>query len=245
MNILGVGPWELILVAVLALIFIGPEKLPELMRQIGRTVGELRRMSSALTAEFKEELAPLQEVSDELTLVPKKEEKRGDGKTQQPAAATKVAPSPAPTAAPEGLPSSQRSVTEALAAGGEEQMAASPTATSAFAGKAVAEPAKVTPEAAVTATGVSVTGEAQPALAEEASSIATTPEAAVEAIQERPPAEAVAASSGFSDTVVTRDAPAASQEPAAAEAATEADSSEPETDSSAATPDQPLSTTVG
>ncbi len=179
MNILGVGPWELILVAVLALIFIGPEKLPELMRQIGRTAGELRRMSSDLTAEFKEGLAPLQEVSNELTLTPKKEEKKADQKTQQPVTTTKTASSSAPTAAPEGLQPPQRSAAEPLAAKEAQEMAISPRVSPAPVGEAAAEPVKATPETAAAVTDAVIEGETQPAPAEETpatSSAATSAE---------------------------------------------------------------------
>ncbi len=96
MNFFGVGPWEVVLIAILALIFIGPEKLPEIMRQIGRTVGELRRMSSELTREFQDELAPLQEIQSELTGTPKAGQKAAD-KPPQPATAAK--PTPPPSAA--------------------------------------------------------------------------------------------------------------------------------------------------
>src|SRR2546423_5044235 len=53
MNFLGMGPGELLLVLVLALIVFGPDKMPEIARQIGKTVGELRRVSSEVTREIQ------------------------------------------------------------------------------------------------------------------------------------------------------------------------------------------------
>jgi Tat protein translocase TatB subunit len=53
MNFLGMGPAELVLVAALALIVFGPDKLPEIARQMGRAVGELRRVSSDVTREIQ------------------------------------------------------------------------------------------------------------------------------------------------------------------------------------------------
>lgn len=53
MNFLGMGPAELVLVAALALIVFGPDKLPDIARQIGRAVGELRRVSSDVTREVQ------------------------------------------------------------------------------------------------------------------------------------------------------------------------------------------------
>jgi sec-independent protein translocase protein TatA len=53
MNFLGMGPAELLLVLVLALIVFGPDKLPDIARQLGRTVAELRRVSSDVTREIQ------------------------------------------------------------------------------------------------------------------------------------------------------------------------------------------------
>lgn len=48
----GIGIPELMLILVLALVVLGPEKLPKLARQIARFVGDLKRASE----EFKEQL---------------------------------------------------------------------------------------------------------------------------------------------------------------------------------------------
>ena len=53
MNILGMGPAELLLVLALALIVFGPDKLPDIARQLGRVVGEFRRVSSDVTRELQ------------------------------------------------------------------------------------------------------------------------------------------------------------------------------------------------
>jgi sec-independent protein translocase protein TatA len=55
MDFLGIGPMELFLILILALIVFGPGKLPELARQLGRAVREFRKASSELTHDFKEE----------------------------------------------------------------------------------------------------------------------------------------------------------------------------------------------
>jgi TatA/E family protein of Tat protein translocase len=52
MNVLGMGPMELMLIVVLALIVFGPAKLPEIMGQIGRAIGDFRRATSELSDEF-------------------------------------------------------------------------------------------------------------------------------------------------------------------------------------------------
>jgi len=48
----GVGPEELVLVLIVALLVLGPERLPRMARDVGRVVGELRRTSDEFRAEF-------------------------------------------------------------------------------------------------------------------------------------------------------------------------------------------------
>lgn len=54
MNVLGVGPMELIVILVVALVFVGPERLPKLAADIARTIREIRKYTSSLAAEFNE-----------------------------------------------------------------------------------------------------------------------------------------------------------------------------------------------
>jgi sec-independent protein translocase protein TatB len=53
---------ELLVILVVALLVLGPTKLPEAMRKVGGAVGELRRMSSGFQAELRD---ALQEPVDE------------------------------------------------------------------------------------------------------------------------------------------------------------------------------------
>jgi sec-independent protein translocase protein TatB len=57
----SIGPLEIVLVAVVALIVFGPEKLPELARTVGRTAQQLRRAASDLRDEFDSALDPRDE----------------------------------------------------------------------------------------------------------------------------------------------------------------------------------------
>lgn len=50
---LNIGPGELLAICVLALIVLGPEKLPQTLRTVGRVTGELRRMSSGFQNEMR------------------------------------------------------------------------------------------------------------------------------------------------------------------------------------------------
>src|SRR5438270_12564439 len=52
MNVLGMGPMELLLIIVLALIVFGPARLPEIMGQVGKAIGDFRRATSELSDEF-------------------------------------------------------------------------------------------------------------------------------------------------------------------------------------------------
>jgi Tat protein translocase TatB subunit len=56
MELFGVGAGELFLIMVIALVVIGPERLPEVAGQIGRTVADLRRQANQLTGEFQRSL---------------------------------------------------------------------------------------------------------------------------------------------------------------------------------------------
>jgi sec-independent protein translocase protein TatB len=66
MEIFGVGPWELIIVLMIAFVVLGPDKIPEVARTLGRLVRQLRNMSNELTGEFGDEF---KEVKSEITSV--------------------------------------------------------------------------------------------------------------------------------------------------------------------------------
>jgi Tat protein translocase TatB subunit len=52
--VLNVGAPELLVVMIVALLVLGPEKLPEVARKVGNVVGELRRMSAGFQAEVRD-----------------------------------------------------------------------------------------------------------------------------------------------------------------------------------------------
>jgi Tat protein translocase TatB subunit len=53
---LNLGPGEVLVILILALLVLGPEKLPGAARQVGRALGELRRLSSGFSAELRDAL---------------------------------------------------------------------------------------------------------------------------------------------------------------------------------------------
>ena len=62
MNLFGLSPGELLLIMMVALVVLGPEKLPETAASVGKWVREFRRATEEITAQFAAEnpLAELQ-----------------------------------------------------------------------------------------------------------------------------------------------------------------------------------------
>jgi sec-independent protein translocase protein TatB len=61
---------EIIFIVLLALVVLGPEKLPEVMRRVGRTYGEFKRMSSSFQDEFRSQIdEPMREMRDTADLI--------------------------------------------------------------------------------------------------------------------------------------------------------------------------------
>lgn len=49
-----IGPLEIMAIAVIALVVFGPHRLPEIARNIGKAVNEMRRMTSEMRSELRE-----------------------------------------------------------------------------------------------------------------------------------------------------------------------------------------------
>lgn len=62
----SVGTGELILILVIALIFLGPERLPEIARSVGKAIRQFRGTLQGISSEFGEELASMQEVTRDI-----------------------------------------------------------------------------------------------------------------------------------------------------------------------------------
>jgi Tat protein translocase TatB subunit len=59
------GPSELFLIAILALVVFGPKRLPEIARQVGKAVAEIRKMSRQFEREVRDMTDPItKEVRD-------------------------------------------------------------------------------------------------------------------------------------------------------------------------------------
>ena len=56
MGILGMGSLELLVVLLLAFIILGPERMVDAARKLGKLTGELRRMTNEVTVMVKDEV---------------------------------------------------------------------------------------------------------------------------------------------------------------------------------------------
>lgn len=62
MDFFGIGGWEILLILVITLIVLGPGKIPEIARTLGRTIRAIRKASSDLTVAVTRELESAQDV---------------------------------------------------------------------------------------------------------------------------------------------------------------------------------------
>jgi Tat protein translocase TatB subunit len=76
----GIGMTELMVIFVIGLVVLGPKRLPELARSLGRSLGEFRRASNEVRREFMS-------VADEAKIDPISFEPPPETKAKAPAAA--------------------------------------------------------------------------------------------------------------------------------------------------------------
>jgi sec-independent protein translocase protein TatB len=66
-TIFGIGPLEVLMVVIMVLLVFGPERLPGLMRDLGRNLRRFRKYYVAFAAELKKEMEPFQDDFKEIT----------------------------------------------------------------------------------------------------------------------------------------------------------------------------------
>jgi len=69
----GIGPTELIVILGIALLVLGPKRLPELARSLGRGLAEFRRATSDVTEEFDNARVMLEEETREAARAERRE----------------------------------------------------------------------------------------------------------------------------------------------------------------------------
>lgn len=144
MNFLGMGPMELMMILVLALIVFGPSKLPEMAGQVGKAVRDFRRATSELSGEFNR------------TLSLEVEERKSTGAAAPPA-------EPAPVAAAEPIVATPTVVappvaTGAVANGNVTTSSTASEAASTTPTTSIAAPLSSQPLAAAQAYGADISG---------------------------------------------------------------------------------------
>ncbi len=66
----NVGGGEILVLLLVALIFLGPEKLPEVARQVGKVVGEIRKVTSGFQREMQDAVRMIDDAANEVTSMP-------------------------------------------------------------------------------------------------------------------------------------------------------------------------------
>lgn len=91
----GIGMPELIIVLTVALLVLGPRKLPEIARSLGRGMAEFRRASTELRNSLTE---PIEELDPRAAAAKEQVKKAGaeTAKSETPATDPKPDPTPAP-----------------------------------------------------------------------------------------------------------------------------------------------------
>lgn len=82
----GIGQFELLIIIVVALIVIGPGKLPELMRSIGKGFAEFKRVSTDVKQTFDMEVRRAEQEAEKKDSEPKAkpaEAKAAETKTEE------------------------------------------------------------------------------------------------------------------------------------------------------------------
>jgi sec-independent protein translocase protein TatB len=64
MEVFGIGPLEIALVVLIAFIVLGPDRIPEAMRQLGKWTRQLRETANNITRDYN---AEIREITGEIT----------------------------------------------------------------------------------------------------------------------------------------------------------------------------------
>jgi sec-independent protein translocase protein TatB len=92
----NVGGGEVLVILLIALIVLGPDKLPNAARQAGKYLGDFRRMSNGFQRELRDAM-DLNDLTGGLTGTPKPKPTSPGGPTERPAPVAEPAPAAADT----------------------------------------------------------------------------------------------------------------------------------------------------
>lgn len=66
MDFLGIGPLELLVILVVILLVVGPNRLPEMAAQLAHAIRDARRYASRISRDFNETIQELEHEYDEM-----------------------------------------------------------------------------------------------------------------------------------------------------------------------------------
>jgi len=64
MDFFGIGPLELLLILIILIVVVGPEKMPDIMRRLGRAVRAFRGATTQITQEIEKEMKSVKDSVD-------------------------------------------------------------------------------------------------------------------------------------------------------------------------------------
>jgi len=96
----GIGISELVMIAVVALVVLGPQRLPATMRSVAKFLKQVRGMYDELTSQFSEELKPFQDLNPQKLLQELTDPLKDDEVTKAKPVAAKAAVTKTITAKP-------------------------------------------------------------------------------------------------------------------------------------------------
>jgi sec-independent protein translocase protein TatA len=92
MDFFGIGPWEIVLILIVALIILGPGKLTETARTLGKIVRSIRKTSAEFTAAVTREMNKIEEEPPKLPPKEKKAVPKTESETGKAPEAEKTTP---------------------------------------------------------------------------------------------------------------------------------------------------------
>ncbi len=147
----GIGFAELVMIAVVALIFLGPERLPGALREVAKFIRQIRNLSQEFTSQFGDEFKALEDLNPRRLLQDAIDNIDEEEKSKESAAKSPTAKSTTTTPAAKKTTSSAIKPTTAKNGTAKSTTAASST-TKPVPKASTATPAKVTDTADATAT---------------------------------------------------------------------------------------------